>query len=158
MIVELSTTLRAPANVCVAAVMTPSLLRYVAAPLVYFESVAPADWPSRWTTGPFPVRMKLFGLLPLGEQTIDISMPSASPDCFALRDNGHSRLIPRWDHLITIEATDDGARYTDRVEIEAGWRTPFVGLFARLFYAHRQRRWRRLAALGALPALSGVLS
>jgi hypothetical protein len=30
------------------------------------------------------------------------------------------------------------------VRIEAGWRTPVVGLFARLFFAHRHRRWRRL--------------
>lgn len=158
MIVVLSTTLPARTDACIAAVMTPALLRHVAAPLVLFEPLAPAGWPARWEAGPFPVRMKLFGFLPLGEQIIDISLPSALPDCFALRDNGRSRLIPRWDHLITIEATEDGTRYSDWVEIEAGWRTPFVALFARLFYAHRQRRWRRLAASGALPAVAGVLT
>jgi len=34
------------------------------------------------------------------------------------------------------------------VTIEAGILTPFVWLFARLFYAHRQRRWAALAAKG----------
>lgn len=156
MIVQLETNLPATPADCAAAVMTPALLHHVAAPLVRFEPVQSAAWPARWTPGPFPVRLKLFGLLPLGEQTIDISFPSAAPGCFALRDNGHSRLIPRWDHLITIEAADGGTRYTDRVEIEADWRTPFVWLFARLFYAHRQRRWRRLVAQGGLSTLMGA--
>lgn len=158
MIVHLSTILPAPADACIAAVMTPALLRHIASPLVRFEPVAPTGWPARWTPGPFPVRMKLFGLLPLGEQVIDISLPSAAPGRFALRDNGHSRWIPRWDHLITIEAVGSATRYTDRVEIEAGWRTPFVWLFARLFYAHLQRRWCRLATRGGLPAFAAVLS
>jgi len=34
------------------------------------------------------------------------------------------------------------------VTIKAGVLTPFVWLFARLFYAHRQRRWATLAAKG----------
>lgn len=158
MIVELSTTLRAQTDACIAAVMTPALLRHVAAPLVRFEPVAPGGWPARWSPGAFPVRMKLFGLLPLGEQVIDISLPPTAPGRFALRDNGRSRLIRRWDHLITIEPVGSATRYTDRVEVEAGWRTPFVWLFARLFYAHRQRRWRSLAERGALPSFVSVLS
>ncbi|MBE7004664.1 MAG: hypothetical protein E7425_10385 [Ruminococcaceae bacterium] len=32
-------------------------------------------------------------------------------------------------------------RYTDRVEIRAGWITPFIWLWANAFYAHRQRKW-----------------
>lgn len=152
MIVQLETMLPATAAECQSAVMTPALLCHVSAPLIQFEPVKPSGWPARWQPGPFLVRMKLFGLLPLGEQTIDISLPPAAPGRFLLRDNGHSRLIPRWDHLITIEAFGNGTRYTDRVEIEAGWRTLFTCLFARLFYAHRQRRWRKLVAQGDFAA------
>jgi hypothetical protein len=153
MIVQLETMLPATATECQSAVMSPALLCHVTAPLIRFEPVTPPGWPARWQPGPFLVRMKLFGLLPLGEQTIDISLPPTAPGLFLLRDNGHSRLIPRWDHLIIIEAVEGGTRYTDRVEIEAGWRTPFVWLFARLFYGHRQRRWRQLVAHGGLSAL-----
>lgn len=155
MIVQLETTLPASPMECEAAVMTPALLCRVAAPLIRFEPVAPGGWPQRWVPGPFKVRMKLFGLLPLGEQTIDISLPPATQGRFVLRDNGHSALIPRWDHHITIEAAGNGTRYTDRVEIEAGWRTPFAWLFARVFYAHRQRRWRELAAQGGIAVFAG---
>jgi len=37
---------------------------------------------------------------------------------------------------------------TDRVHIDAGMLTPLVAAFARLFYAHRQKRWRALAKNG----------
>lgn len=65
-----------------------------------------------------------------------------------LRDNGYSRLIPKWDHLITIRAAEGGCLYTDRVEIHAGVFTPFVWSFAWLFYRHRQRRWVHLVNNG----------
>jgi hypothetical protein len=34
------------------------------------------------------------------------------------------------------------------VHIDAGMLTPLVAAFARLFYAHRQKRWRALAKNG----------
>jgi hypothetical protein len=34
----------------------------------------------------------------------------------------------------------------DTVEVRAGVLTPFIWLFAQLFYRHRQRRWRALVA------------
>ena len=158
MIVELRTRLEAPAAQCIAAVMAPALLQHIASPLIRFEPVARSGWPDRWEPGPFPVQMKLFGWVPLGIQTIDISVPDAPAGQFRLRDRGHSALIERWDHLISIETVDGGTRYIDRVDIRAGWRTPLVWLFARVFYAHRQRRWRRLATSGRLAGFARVVS
>lgn len=34
--------------------------------------------------------------------------------------------------------------YTDEVEIGAGWKTPFVYLWAKAFYSHRQKKWIKL--------------
>lgn len=34
--------------------------------------------------------------------------------------------------------------YTDEIEIQAGWLTPVIWLFAHVFYRHRQRRWKAL--------------
>jgi hypothetical protein len=158
MIVYRETLIDAPASQCIAAVMTPALLRYVASPWLSFEPVADMEWPTRWVPGPFPVRMKLFGWLPLGVQTIDISLPAAPSGRFQVRDNGHSALIERWDHFISIEAIGNRTRYSDRVDIRAGCRTPFVWLFARWFCAHRQRRWQRLAASGGLAGFARMLS
>ena len=56
-------------------------------------------------------------------------------------------MIRKWDHWITVAPNPDGSTdYRDEVEISAGVLTPFVWIFAQLFYRHRQRRWRGLAA------------
>ncbi len=34
--------------------------------------------------------------------------------------------------------------YTDEIEIKAGMLTPAIWIFARLFYRHRQKRWKML--------------
>jgi hypothetical protein len=97
--------------------------------------------------GTYLIRMKLFGVFPLGTQWIGIEFPAnpAPGVSYAVRDNGYGQLMRVWDHLITLEPTSDGrTRYTDRVEVNAGLLTPFAWFFAGLFYRHRQRRWRRL--------------
>ena len=53
--------------------------------------------------------------------------------------------VPVWNHDITMEPVDeDHTRYSDRVEIKAGWKTVLIWLWANVFYAHRQRKWIRL--------------
>ena len=69
-------------------------------------------------------------------------------EVWSIRDNGHGAMIKTWDHMIEVAPDGDGTRFTDRVTVDAGWLTPFVALFARVFYRHRQRRWRRLIANG----------
>ena len=49
------------------------------------------------------------------------------------------------NHSIWIEPLGAGRRYTDRIELDAGWLTAIVAGFAALSDRHRQRRWRRLA-------------
>lgn len=63
-----------------------------------------------------------------------------------LRDNGHSVLISKWDHWVTVTpGPNGGTNYSDEVEVSAGALTPFIWAFAQIFYWHRQRRWRGLA-------------
>ncbi len=127
--------------------MSTRLLQYVAHPLVSFSPVNGTGFPVTWTEGTHWVRLKLFGFLPFGRQAIVISKPSL-PSGFAMRDAGHSALISVWDHLITIEPHPGGCLYRDQVEVSAGALTPLTWMFALIFYRHRQRRWRRLAAGG----------
>ena len=50
-----------------------------------------------------------------------------------------------WNHDIKLRPLDDShTEYTDRVEIHARWKTAFVWLWAKAFYAHRQRKWIRI--------------
>lgn len=128
-------------------VLTTRLLHYIARPLVSFSPVGADPLPDTWTEGTHWVRLRLFGVLPLGKQAIVISILPVTRG-FALRDAGYSTLIPVWDHTLTIEPSPKGALYTDTVEVKAGLLTPFIWLFAQVFFRHRQRRWRALAASG----------
>lgn len=146
--VELSTTLACSPDEAWARVRTPALLMHVAAPLIRFTPKG-RPIPVDWTAGEYRVWMWLFGVIPLGWQAVVISEPAPEGETRFIRDNGYSPLIKRWDHRIAIEPDGDGtSRYTDTVHIEAGVLTPLIVAFARLFYAHRQRRWRALARSG----------
>ncbi len=47
-----------------------------------------------------------------------------------------------------IPVDENHTKYTDQVEIQAGWKTPFIWLWANAFYTHRQRKWFRLLKEG----------
>ena len=55
-------------------------------------------------------------------------------------------IVSKWEHLSKVSPTDNDAiiLYTDQIDIEAGLFTPFVWLYAHLFYRYRQLRWKRL--------------
>ena len=53
--------------------------------------------------------------------------------------------VPVWNHEIILEKIDENTtKYADVVEIDAGWKTVFVCMWAKCFYGHRQRKWKRL--------------
>jgi hypothetical protein len=151
MLAEISTVLHCPAERVWQEVQTSRLLRYVTQPLLTFQPIEPAALPAVWVEGSYLVRMRLFGFIPLGTQSIVIKHPTvdpAKPGIYRILDDGHGQLIARWHHLITICAMADGRTYyTDRVEVRAGLLTPLIWLSANIFYRYRQSRWRRLVAL-----------
>jgi hypothetical protein len=143
--VELTSTFNASAERVWAEVQTSRLLMHVAAPLVVFTPEGGTVLPEVWTPGRYRVWMWLFGILPMGRQWVGIEEIKLPPGHYGIRDNGTGDLVRVWDHVITIEPIDQGrCRYTDRVDVKAGLLTPFIWTFARIFYAHRQRRWRVL--------------
>jgi len=120
----------------------PETLDFIAAPMVVFKYKSTK--PEQWHKGNFEVELKLFGFIPFGNQTISISFPDTVNNILFLRDNGFSNLISKWDHLISVEPQGENTLYTDSLEINAGILTPFIWLFAFLFYSHRQKRWVKL--------------
>lgn len=144
--VDISTLLQCDPSDAIEHVQSSRLLLYVAKPLVKFVPIEPSELPHTWAEGTYLVSLQVFGIIPFGRQAVVISYPSSAP--FTLRDNGHSALIQKWDHVITIAPLGDGTLYRDRATINAGVFTPFIWSFAQLFYRHRQRRWRQLAKSG----------
>lgn len=143
---DIATLLPCSVEVAAAEIRRPPRLHYVAWPLVVFRPCPETPWPAQWLPGTYWASMRLLGILPLGRQAIVISYPPSAG--FALRDNGHSRWMRRWDHLIALESHPQGCVYRDRLSIDAGVFTLPVWLFAQVFYRYRQYRWRRLARRG----------
>jgi hypothetical protein len=147
MIATISTTLHAPADRVAGLVQRSDTLLFISGPLLRFVPIRPAELPDIWSPGEYRVRIRFFGVLPMGEQSIRIEHPpTEEPGIFRIRDNGGGQLVRVWDHMITIgpDRSDGRTRYEDRVDIRAGLLTPFIWLFAQGFYRWRQYRWGRL--------------
>ena len=115
-------------------------LQYIAWPYAAFEQIG--ETVSTWEAGSTSAyRFRLFGVIPFGTHTIHIVR--LDPDGISSREGNEH--VPVWNHDITLKAVDaKHTRYTDRVEIQPGWKTVFIWLWANVFYAHRQRKWIRL--------------
>ena len=115
-------------------------LQTIAAPYASFEPVG--DGVCTWEVGSTSAyRFRIFGVIPYGTHTIHILR--FDPDGVSSREGNEH--VPVWNHDIRlIEKDENHTQYTDRVEIHAGWKTAFVWLWAKAFYAHRQRKWIRL--------------
>lgn len=118
-------------------------LRHVASPYATFSPLRGDDTMTWDKNDDYAFRLKLFGFLPLGIHTIRVvEFDEASCKILTEEKNPH---VPIWNHRIALTALNaKKTHYTDEVEIYAGWKTPFVYLWAKCFYAHRQRKWIRL--------------
>lgn len=117
-------------------------LQHIAAPLAYFSPVdnATAIWQKG---GILQFRLHILGFIPLGIHRIQITEFDISS--YIIRTCEGNRLVPLWNHTIRlIPLNESETHYFDEVEIDAGIFTGFVVLWSRLFYRHRQRKWRRL--------------
>lgn len=128
------------------AVTRPALFLHVAAPLVHFSPLGDARFPDVWSEGEYRAAMKLFGVLPFGWQAIVISFPKQGATPRVMEDRGFSPILPVWSHR--IEVCDDGCatRYVDRIEFDAGLLNLLAGPAITLFFKHRHRRLKALAA------------
>lgn len=140
MIVRKSSLFPAPRVTVFRKLQQLETLQLIAKPFATFEPVE--ETVSTWEVGSTSAyRFRLFGLIPYGTHTIHILR--FDPDGVSSREGNEH--VPVWNHDITLKAVDGKhTRYTDRVEIQAGWKTVFIWLWANAFYAHRQRRWIKL--------------
>ena len=106
--VQLETELAAPPARVWAEVKTTRLFRHVTAPFIVFRSAEPGGFPDHFVDGPHRVSMFLLGVIPIGQQVVNVSKGSDDGPDYWLRDNGHSALIKKWDHRITVTPADAG--------------------------------------------------
>lgn len=118
-------------------------LQYIAYPYATFK---PIDKKSVfvWKQGErFMFHFKLFGIVPFGVHEINVEQ--FDKETYAIYTNEANTYVQVWNHRIYLEYVDDNqTKYTDEVEIYAGWKTAVIYLWAKSFYAHRQKKWLKL--------------
>lgn len=120
-----------------------SSLAYVAAPYAAFSPENGAG-DVTWKQGEtFRLIFRLFGFIPFGVHTIRIVI--FDREQWLIYSNESNPRVPVWNHRIRLKPLDKArTEYTDEVEIDAGGMTGLVFLWANMFYAHRQRKWKKL--------------
>ena len=122
----------------------PETLCYIAAPFVVFEPLG--EGLGIWREGrAADFRLKIFGLISFGGHRIRIAQ--ADRDTFTVQTHESGTHLRAWNHRIALQPLGESrTRYTDEIEVDAGWKTAAVYGFGVLFFRHRQRRWLRLLA------------
>lgn len=142
-IVERSTELANSADAVWSAVKTPAAFRRVTRRMLVMPAIRSRSEP--WREGETVVGwVFLLGFLPFSRHHLHVHKVDDASRTLSSRE--HGGLIKRWNHDIVVTPIGDcRSLYRDRIDIGAGIFTPFVVLYARWFYAMRQRRWRQLA-------------
>ena len=90
------------------------------------------------------LRLKLLGRIPANRHTI--KLVRIDDAARIAHTNEHGGALNAWNHTLEVEPlTDTTCRYTDSIEIDAGALTPIAHAIAGALFAHRQRRWQKLA-------------
>lgn len=141
--VRVSTELEAPADLVWVATKRSSTLLHVSRGMLGFARVD--RLPEKWREGDVVrTRLVFFNILPAWAHELRIArVDERNREIYS---NESDALVPVWNHRIRVEEISPSrCRYTDEIEIRAGFLTPVVWLYAHIFYRYRQRRWRRLA-------------
>lgn len=140
-----------PVDAAWRAIRSPEVFLAVAAPLLSFESEEPAGFPTIWPEGTHPVRALGLGVVPIGEQTIELAFEERADGVRLVHDTGRGvsgslTLVTAWHHTMAVSGTADGRTlYRDRLEYEAGALTLAMWPLYWAFWQWRGIQLRRLA-------------
>jgi hypothetical protein len=115
----------------------------VSFPLVAFESLEPEGFPDQWPGGRHLMQAKAFGLVPVGEQTVDIADTARKDGTRIVVDTGRGltgplALVTGWHHSMAVAPAPGGRTlYRDELRFGAG---PLTLLLWPVFWAFWQ--WR----------------
>jgi ligand-binding SRPBCC domain-containing protein len=138
--IKVATSLNAPVEKVWAHLSELKTLQYVARPLVYFK---PKGEFSQFYEGEsYNLTLKIFGLFPIRNHHIFIKELNKAN--LTIKSQESNAIIPVWNHTILLKPNGDKTDYTDEIEINADKMTKIVSAFAKIFYKHRQKRWKKL--------------
>lgn len=117
-------------------------LIYICKGLLSFK--AQEHFPMIWKEGEvIHAKLRFFGVIPAWKHSIEFKKISDQSMTMLTQERGG--FVKHWNHEIKFENKNNTTCiYTDTVEIQAGFFTPFVWLFANILYRYRQQRWKKL--------------
>jgi len=134
------------------AITRPEVFRAVSSPLLKMSSLEPDGFPQNWLgDGPHRVKISLFGVIPMGMQTIDVRFTDKPGGVRMMIDAGEALTGPlaitrNWDHRMAISsAPDQKTLYRDRLVVSAGLATPAIWLGMWVFWQYRASRLQTLS-------------
>jgi len=132
------------------ALQDPAVFASVAGPITAFRSLEPGGFPDQWMPGEHHVAGRLFGVVPVGEQVIDLAMSEQPGGVRMLKDTGGAvsgpiAAITEWEHTMVVSSAGRGRTlYRDRLVFEVGG---VSALAWPVFWAYWQWRALRLKTL-----------
>jgi hypothetical protein len=142
------------------ALRSPSVFRGVSAPFMAFRSLDPGGFTDTWTEGEHRVSAKLFGLVPAGEQLVDIHTEArrdhavhgrheVSSIVRIVHDTGRGLTFPltltkHWHHRMAVSELPAGRTlYRDELTFDAGALTLPAWVAYWVFWQWRGRQIKR---------------
>ncbi len=108
--------------------------------LAVYEGLAPGTIAEEGKT--YTVDVTFWGLIKMKGHVMHVERLDRENRVLQSRESGNG--IKRWDHNLSVRAEGSGARWIDRVEIDAGWQTAFITRFARFVYTRRHKHRKAL--------------
>lgn len=130
------------------AIRSPEVFRAVSSPLMAFASAEPLG--ETWTQGPHPVTARLLGVIPVGEQIVDLTYTERG-DVRFVHDTGEAvsgafSIISYWHHTMAVSPTKDGRTlFRDRLLFDAEPVSLLAWPALWAFWQWRSAQLRRLA-------------
>ena len=159
--VLLKMVLDCEADAAWSALRSPDVFCRVSAPLMSFTSLEADGFGTEWSDGEHRVAATAFGLVPAGEQIVDIRTETRLDHVHGrhenpvevriVHDTGRGLTWPLtitrdWHHRMAVSAQPDGRTlYRDQLTFSAGMLTPVVWLVYWGFWQWRAAAIRRLA-------------
>ena len=122
--VLLKTVLDCPPDAAWRAIRSPEVFRAVSGPLMRFDSLEPEGFPAAWTQGEHPVTARAAGLIPVGEQVIDLTFTQKG-DVRLVHDTGAPTsgplsIVSYWHHTMAVSPAEGGKTlFRDRLLFDA---------------------------------------
>ena len=144
MTIVIDTPLACPPSAAWARERDIALVDALSRPWLHLRFAGGAPLAGRWTAGrSVVVESRLFGLLPLARQEIDVVVADDRTRCIETVERGD--LVRALHHRVEIAAAPSGALCRERIDIDAGRLAFLAAPLARFLYRRRAARRQALA-------------